>query len=382
MSTAEIYQKTVRHFLAPVRELMDDATVSEVMIVGPNDVYYERAGRIHKASSRFSGEPALMAAVQNIAEYANRRIDANHHSMDARLPTGERVHAIIPPASRVGVCLTIRKFQKSSFDLRKLVEQGSLSAEAAEFLEICVLLHKNIVISGGTGSGKTSMLNALSAAIPKDERIIVIEDSSELQLQQPHTVYLESQPPRPDGRGAVTIRDLFVDSLRMRPDRIVVGEVRRGEALDLIQSMISGHAGSLTTVHANTPRDAARRLETLCLMNDAGLPVYVARTQVASALHIVLQLARFPDGSRRVQTISEACGLDDKQQYRWRDLFQFEAQGRDEAGRVQGRLLCKDRPTFAAEPFQMGFADRVQRTNAVFGDGPIPAPQTLKESNS
>lgn len=366
MSTAELYQKTVRHFLAPVRELMDDATVTEVMVVGPENVYYERAGRIHKSPCRFSGEPALMAAIRNIAEYVNRRIDANHHSLDARLPTGERVHAIIPPASRVGTCLTIRKFLKSSFDLGKLVESGSLTAEAAEFLEICVLLHKNIVISGGTGTGKTSMLNALSAAIPEDERIVVIEDSSELQLHQPHTVYLEAQPPRPDGHGGVTIRDLFVDSLRMRPDRIVVGEVRRGEALDLIQSMISGHAGSLTTVHANTPRDAARRLETLCLMNDAGLPVYVARTQVASALHIILQLSRFSDGSRRVQAITEACGLDDREQYCWRELFQFEGQGCDDQGRIQGQLLCKAVPTFAAEPFQMGLADRVKHTRQVF----------------
>lgn len=366
MSTTGIYEKTIRHFLAPIRDLMDDATVSEVMIVGPDNVYYERAGRIHKSSCCFSGEPGLMAAVRNIAEYVNRRIDANHHSMDARLPSGERVHAIIPPASRVGTCLTIRKFQKSSFDLDKLVESGSLTAEAAEFLSICVLLHKNIVISGGTGTGKTSMLNALSVAIPEEERIVVIEDSSELQLHQQHTVYLETQPPRPDGSGAVTIRDLFVDSLRMRPDRIIVGEVRRGEALDLIQSMISGHAGSLTTVHANTPRDAARRLETLCLMNDAGLPVYVARTQVASALHIVLQLARLSDGSRRIQAISEACGLDDKEQYCWRDLFQFEAQGRDEEGRIQGHLHRKATPTFSQEPFQMGFGDRVKHTKHLF----------------
>jgi pilus assembly protein CpaF len=210
------------------------------------------------------------------------------------------------------------------------------------------------------------MLNALSASIPESERIVVIEDSSELQLHQPHTVYLEAQPPRPDGKGAVTIRDLFVDSLRMRPDRIVMGEVRRGEALDLIQSMISGHAGSLTTVHANTPRDAARRLETLCLMNDAGLPIYVARTQVASALQIVLQLARFPDGSRRVQAISETCGLDDKDQYQWRELFQFQAQGCDDDGRVQGQLQFKAKPSFAAEPFQMGYGERVKASNKVF----------------
>jgi pilus assembly protein CpaF len=197
--------------------------------------------------------------------------------MDARLPDGSRVHVIVPPSARNGCCISIRKFKKSTFNLASLVHSGSISEEAKEFLGLAVLLHKNMVIAGGTGSGKTSLLNALSAEIPEHERIVVIEDSSELQLHQPHTVYLEAQPERPDGTGRVTIRDLFVDSLRMRPDRIVVGEIRRGEALDLIQSMISGHAGSLTTVHATTAYDAAVRLETLSLMSDVALPVHVAR---------------------------------------------------------------------------------------------------------
>lgn len=367
MNTAKIYQQTVRHFLAPIRELMDDPSVTEVMVVGPEKVYFERAGQIHKSGANFASDAELMAAIRNISEYANRRIDENNHSIDARLPTGERVHAIVPPASRVGTCLTIRKFQKSSFDLNSLVDRGSMSPEAAEFLNICVVLHKNIVISGGTGTGKTSMLNALSSAIPDRERIVVIEDSSELQLNQEHAVYLEAQPARPDGQGAVSIRDLFVDSLRMRPDRIVVGEVRRGEALDLIQSMISGHAGSLTTVHANTPRDAARRLETLCLMNDTGLPIYVARAQVASALHLVIQLARYSDGSRRVSAISEACGLDESNEYTWNDLFQFRGSGRDAEGRIQGRLEQVGAPTFASEPAEMGLQDMVTCTSDLFG---------------
>jgi len=366
MNAPEIYQQTLRHFLKPIQGLLDDASVSEVMVVGHKNVYFERAGKIQLSEATFGAESALMAAIRNIAEYSNRRIDVNH-SIDGRLPGGERVHAIVPPASRVGPCLTIRKFQKSTFDLVKLVERGSMSSSAAEFLSLCVQMHKNIVISGGTGTGKTSLLNALSTAIPENERIIVIEDSSELQLNQKHTVYLEAQSTQIDGQKAVTIRDLFVDSLRMRPDRIIVGEVRRGEALDLIQSMISGHAGSLTTVHANTPRDAARRLETLCLMNDAELPVYVARAQVASALHIVVQIIRLPDGSRRVHSIAEACGLDEKNEYTWRELYRFEAEGVDESGNLQGELVASGvRPSFADEPFRMGLGKQVVHSTEMY----------------
>lgn len=367
MDNVEIYQRSVSHFLKPVGELMNDDTVTEVMIIGHETVYFERAGQIFLSNCKFPDEASLLAAVRNIAEYVNRRIDENNHSMDARLPDGSRVHAIIPPSSRRGVCLTIRKFQPSSFDLTKLVDRGSLSAQAREFLEMCVMLHKNTVVSGGTGTGKTSMLNALSAAIPEEERIIVIEDSSELQLNQPHTVYLEAQPPRPDGHGAVTIRDLFVDSLRMRPDRIVVGEVRRGEALDLIQSMLSGHSGSLATVHATTPRDAAIRLETLCLMSDTSLPVFVARTQVGSALDVVLQLVRLADGSRRVHSIAECLGLDEQNNYIFRDIFRFHAKGRDADGKVLGELLPTGiKPTFAGEAFGMGLEHHVKLTQELF----------------
>ncbi len=367
MTVAAIYEQTLRHFLRPIQPLMEDQEVTEVMVVGHENIYFERAGRVYRSECRFPDAAWLMAAIQNIAEYVDRRIDDQHHSLDARLPNGQRVHAIIPPSSRCGICLTIRKFQRATFDLDKLVERGSVSAEAAEFLRLCVLLHKNTVISGGTGTGKTSLLNALSAAIPAEERIIVIEDSSELQLHQPHTVYLEAQQANHEGSHAVTIRDLFVDSLRMRPDRIIVGEVRRGEALDLIQSMISGHAGSLTTVHANTPRDAARRLETLCLMNDAGLPVYVARAQVASAVQIVVQLARFADGSRRVQTISEARGLDERNEYLWQDLYRFTGRGRDALGNLQGELQATGvLPSFADEPQQMGYAEHVRLTSKLF----------------
>lgn len=366
LTSGEIYQKTIQHFLSPIRSLMEDNEVSEILINGPDTVYYEKAGRIHLSDCRFPDVPSLMAAAKNIAEFVNRQIDEDHHSMDARLPDGSRVHVVIPPASRSGICISLRRFQQAVFDLQSLTKLGSLTAEAAEFLALAVLIHKNIVIAGGTGTGKTSMLNALSGEIPEDERIVVIEDSSELQLRQPHTVYLEAQPPRPDGKGAVTIRDLFADSLRMRPDRVIVGEVRRGEALDMVQSMISGHSGALTTVHANTPRDATLRLETLCLMSDVSLPVYVARTQVASALDLVLQIARYRDGSRRVQAISEVLGLDEDNVYQFRDLYQFHTRGFSE-GRIVGQLEpTGESPTFAAEPFALGFGDRVKLTSEVF----------------
>lgn len=368
MLSREIYEQSTRHFLRPVQSLLDDPEVSEILINGYDTVYFEKKGRLYRAEAcKFDTPEALMAAAQNIAEYVNRTVGKDRHSMDARLPDGSRVHVIVAPSSRQGTCISIRKFQKSTFNLDKLVEWGSLTTVTAEFLKICVLLHKNIVISGGTGTGKTSMLNALSSAIAENERIIVIEDSSELQLHQPHTVYLEAQPPRPDGKGQVTIRDLFVDSLRMRPDRIVVGEIRRGEALDLIQAMISGHSGALTTVHATTARDAATRLETLCLMSDVSLPIYVARAQVGSALQLILQIARFGDGSRRVQAISECMGLDAQNNYQFQDLYRFVARGRDADGRIEGELIPTGaKPTFSAEPFQMGYGDQVKQTSTMF----------------
>ncbi|MGE3821043.1 MAG: CpaF family protein [Isosphaeraceae bacterium] len=340
-----IYQETLRHFLGPIAGLLDDPGVSEVMINGPEAVYFERAGRIEKADVRFRDEGALRAAALNVAEYVDRPLDPDHPTLDARLPDGSRVNVLLPPGSRQGTCISIRKFLAAHFSLAAMVERGTLGADAAEFLEIAVRLHKNILISGGTGSGKTTLLNALSGAIPETERIIVIEDSSELRLHQPHTLYLEAQPPRPDGRGALTIRDLFVNSLRMRPDRVIVGEVRRGEALDLVQSMISGHAGSLATVHASDPHTAALRLELLCLMNDAKLPIPVVRSQIAAALDLVVQVARDAEGVRRVVTIAELDGLDASGAYVVRDLFQLGPGGDD------GPILAPTgrEPRFAAE---------------------------------
>jgi pilus assembly protein CpaF len=363
----DIYRESTRHFLAPVLPLLDDPEVSEILINGPETIYFEKSGRLNRAEIRFTSEATLLAAARNIAEFVGRTIDEDHHSMDARLPDGSRVHVIVPPSSRSGVCISIRKFRNDSFDLNKLVQWNSLTAETAEFLSICVELHRNIVIAGGTGSGKTSLLNALSGEIPAHERIVVIEDSSELQLQQPHTVYLESQPARPDGSGQVTIRDLFVDSLRMRPDRIVVGEVRRGEALDLVQSMISGHSGAMSTVHATTAHDAAVRLETLSMMSDVALPSHVARLQVASALHLIVCINRQSDGSRRVESISECMGTDSAGQYVFQDLYRFISQGKDD-GKIVGSLAsCGNQPTFSQSPRQSGIGDRIDLTSGMFG---------------
>jgi len=341
MIRSEIYGKTLRFFLAPVADLLyEDESVTEVLINGPSTIYCERGGRLERVDRGFADEEVLMAAIRNLAEYVHRRVDDEHHSMDARLPEPDRfrVHVIIPPVSRQGPCVSIRKFRKSNTSLEWLISKGALDEDVAAYLRLMVQVHRNLIVSGGTGSGKTSLLNALSAHLPPHERILVIEDSSELQLQQPHVVYLEARPPRPDGKGGVTIRDLFVDSLRMRPDRIVVGEVRRGEALDMIQSMLTGHDGAMSTVHASNPLLALVRLETLCLMSDTHMPVYVARAQVASAIQVIVQVNRFSDGSRRLSAISEVEGLDENEKYRLRDLYRFRVEGREADGRIRGRL--------------------------------------------
>lgn len=310
MSREAIFAASLGYFLQPIAEFLNDDSVTEVMVNGAETVYIERQGKLLLTEARFVSEDSLLSAVHNVAQYVGREVGPHRPILDARLPDGSRVHAILPPSARTGLYLNIRKFSRQRLSLGKLVQLGSLTEDAKEFLEICIRLRKNLVVSGGTGTGKTSLLNALSDAIPEDERVVVIEDSSELSLNQAHTLYLESQKPDAFGRGELTIRQLFATSLRMRPDRILVGEVRGGEALDMIQSMLSGHAGSMTTVHASQPRDALIRLETLSLMSDVSLPIYVARTQVAAAIHLVVQLARFTeDGSRRITRISEVRGL-------------------------------------------------------------------------
>jgi pilus assembly protein CpaF len=375
MVSQEIYEKTTRHFLSPVAAFLSDETVSEILINGPSEVFVERYGRLQRVEGvAFSGHAALFAAARNIAEFAGKPLVRGVHSLDARLPDGSRVHIILPPCSRIGVCLSIRKFNPAKLALHDLIENGTLSVAAAEFLTLAVQLHRNIVVSGGTGSGKTSLLNALSGEIDPDERIVVIEDSSELQLQQPHTVYLESQAGEIDGVGSVSIRDLFVDSLRMRPDRIVVGEVRRGEALDLVQSMISGHSGAMTTVHASSPIDAATRLETLSLMAGIDLPMHVARTQVASAVQLVVQINRLPDGKRRIVNIAECLGLSDDGKYRFRELFHRSHSEVSRSADSQGNATTERELVATGELVSFrnlvsdyGLLDRIDHCSEIFG---------------
>ncbi|MEW4531071.1 ATPase, T2SS/T4P/T4SS family [Maioricimonas sp. JC845] len=364
MNRDNVFEASIAYFLGPIGEHLQDDSVTEIMVNGHDEIYIERAGRLYPSPHQFLSEDALRSAVHNIAQYVGREIDEDRPILDARLPDGSRVHAVIPPSARRGTYLTIRKFKRDIYSLPDFVGLGSLSDSAREFLEIAVRLRKNIVVAGGTGTGKTTFLNALSTAIPAEERIVVIEDSSELRLDQEHCLYLESQQSDSFGRGGVTIRQLFRASLRMRPDRIIVGEVRGGEALDMVQSMISGHSGSMTTVHATSPRDAMVRLETLSLMSDVELPVYVARAQAASAINLVVQLSRFTeDGSRKVTRITEQCGLDEQNRFSFRDLFVSRLTGHRADGMLEAALdPTGEQPSFATEPFEYGLDGMISHT--------------------
>lgn len=333
-----VHAWSLRFLLSPVVPFLDDATVSEVMINGAADVRVERRGRIEKTTAQFPSEESLMAAARNIAQYVGKRISSDTSRFDARLPDGSRVHVILPPASRQGVCMSIRKFFRTPISLDKLVELGSLTAEVREFLEICVCAERNMLVAGGTGSGKTTLLNVLSSLIPVDQRIIVLEDSSELQLQQEHVLYFETRPADRHGRGAVSIRDLFHSSLRMRPDRIVVGECRGGEAMDMVQAMTSGHGGSMTTLHADSPADALNRLETMALMSGVELPVLPLRSQIASAIEVVVQVGRLAGGARRVLAVAEVLGLDETGRYRVKEIYRFVPAGKSPDGTALGTL--------------------------------------------
>jgi pilus assembly protein CpaF len=291
--------------LGPLEPLLSDASVDEVMVNGPGEVYVERRGRIERTGVAFGGEAELMHAIERVLAPLGRRVDEAAPLCDARLPDGSRVNVVIPPLALSGPCLTVRRFRRDGFSLRELVARGTLPGEVAELLALCVAARASVLVSGGTGSGKTTTLNALSGAIPGEERIVTIEDAAELRLRQRHVVRLEARPANLEGRGEVTIRQLVVNALRMRPDRIVVGEVRGAEALDMLQALNTGHDGSLTTVHANSPADALRRLETLALMAGVGLPHAAVRDQVASALDVVVHQARLTDGSRVVESVSE-----------------------------------------------------------------------------
>lgn len=340
----EVFNEALR--LGPLEDFLEDETITEIMVNGPHQVYVERAGRLELTDQSFLDEGSVLAIIERIVSPIGRRIDESQPYVDARLADGSRVNAIIHPLSLIGPCLTIRKFSKVPFTDKDLIRFGTLTPEIAQFLEICLLLRKNTVVSGGTGSGKTSLLNVLSNYLPATERIVTIEDAAELRLGQPHLVRLEARPPNIEGRGSVPIRDLVRNALRMRPDRIIVGECRGGEALDMLQAMNTGHDGSLTTVHANAPRDVIARLETMVLMSGMDLPSRAIREQIASAIDLIVHEARFSDGSRKVTHVTEVVGLEGNQ-ITMQDLFVFTQTGIGDGGKIIGRM----RPTGAVPTF-------------------------------
>jgi pilus assembly protein CpaF len=338
----------------PINGLLNDPSVSEVMVNGPRQVYIERHGKLELTEVFFRDNDHVMHVIEKIVAPIGRRIDESSPMVDARLPDGSRVNAIIPPLSLVGPCITVRKFSRDPFTIKDLIRFGTLTEQMAWFLEACVKARLNIIVSGGTGSGKTTTLNVLSSFIPNDERIVTVEDAAELQLRQEHVVSLESRPPNIEGKGAVIIRDLVRNCLRMRPDRIVVGEVRGGEALDMLQAMNTGHDGSLTTGHANSPRDMLARLETMVLMAGMELPVRAIREQIASAIDVIIQQARLRDGSRKITHITEVQGMEGDV-ITLQDVFIFEQRGVDERGRILGRLKATGiRPKFVEKFIQSG----------------------------
>jgi pilus assembly protein CpaF len=331
--------------LGPIQPLMDDPSISEVMVNGPKQVYVERAGRLELTNIQFQDDGHVMRIIERIVSPLGRRIDESSPMVDARTQNGSRVNAVIPPLAIYGPCITIRKFSKDPLKAEDLIRFGSISPEMVTFLKACVQVRLNILVSGGTGTGKTTMLNVLSDFIPTDERILTIENAAELQLRQEHVVTLESRPSNIEGKGEITINDLVINALRMRPDRIVVGECRGGEALAMLQAMNTGHDGSMTTLHANTPRDAVARLETMVLMAGAELPVKAIREQVASAIDLIIQIERMKDGTRKVVNITEVQGMEGDVIV-MQDVFQFEQTGL-ENGKIVGRLKATGiRPKF------------------------------------
>ncbi|HVA26135.1 MAG TPA: CpaF family protein [Chloroflexota bacterium] len=340
--------------LGPIQSLLDDASISEVMVNGPDQIYFERNGVLALSDRVFKDDGHILRVIEKIVAPLNRRIDERSPMVDARLPDGSRVNAIIPPLAIDGPTLTIRKFSKVPYQVDDLIRFRTLSAEIVEVLKACIMMRLNIIVSGGTGTGKTTLLNVLSSFIPPTERVITIEDPAELQLRQRHLVRLETRPANIEGEGQISQRELVRNALRMRPDRIVVGEVRGGEAFDMLQAMNTGHDGSLTTVHANTPRDALSRVENMVLMAGLDLPAKAIREQVASAINLIVHLTRMRDGSRRVTNVTEIVGME-SQVVTMQDIFVFQARGLDDEGRILGSVLPTGlRPKFAERFEQYG----------------------------
>ena len=334
-----VFSATLLGFFDPVRRYLDDPSVTEVMINGPGKIYIERKGKLHKVDAVFPNVKSLYAALRNTAQYVGKHVDEERPLLEGRLPDGSRVAAVLPPAGTGGPYVAIRRFFGEKLTMQRLLELDSVTPDGAEMIRVLVESKQNVIIAGGTSSGKTSLLNAVSEVIPEDERVVVIEDSKELALLRDHVVTLEARPADAKGRGEVTIRSLFRITLRMRPDRIVIGELRGGEALDLVQAMTSGHGGCLTTLHATYPRDVLTRLETMTMMADIEMPLAAMRAQIASAVDVVIQAARFRDGTRKVTHISEITGFDmSKGTYQINDLFLRKVTGVDGDGHVVSTL--------------------------------------------
>jgi len=345
-----VFENSIKGFLGPVWHLLTDEKVTEVMINGHNEVWVEIRGKIQKTDAKFKDEDALRSAVNNIAQSVGRRISDEEPRLDARLPNGFRVHAVIPPCSRKGTTVAIRKFATIQFTFKDYITIGAMTADAAAFLDICMKLGKNILVSGGTGSGKTTLLSVLSNRIPKGQRVLVIEDSSELKVEYEHVVFFETQQADEGGKGEVTIRDLLKSALRLRPDRIIVGEVRGSEALELIQAMNTGHKGCMGTIHANSAEDALVRLEALAQGGDGQLSERALRHQIGSAIDVVVQISRYGDGSRRLGSISEVLGFDDTGAYAVTPIYEIPRLIKQPDGKLKGDIEPTGRvPTFIGE---------------------------------
>ncbi len=352
----------------PIQPLLDDPNIDEVMVNGPKSVYVEKSGVLSKTGITFENNEQVLRVIDRIILPLGRRIDADTPTVDARLPDGSRVNAVIPPVAIDGASITIRKFRKDKLSVRQLIELGSLTQPMAEFLRACVLSRLNIVVSGGTGSGKTTLLNVLSSMIPENERIVTIEDAAELQLQQDHVLRLETRPANLEGKGMVTIRDLVRNALRMRPDRIIVGECRGGETFDMLQAMNTGHDGSLTTLHANTPRDALSRLETMVMMAGLELPIKVIRQQVSSAIDLIIQQTRLKGGERKIVAITEVAGMEGDTIV-LTDIFRYEQTGITPDGKVIGQIKPTGiRPLFGPQLEAAGFKLGAELFGANMGD--------------
>ena len=341
--------------LGPLEPILADPSITEIMVNGADAIWVERDGKLQPSAARFTSDEAIRSVIERIVAPLGRRIDESSPMVDARLPDGSRVNAIIPPLAVRGPALTIRRFARKTLEVDDLVRLGTASASMMAFLRVCIAARRNLIVSGGTGSGKTTLLNVLSNLISPDERLITSEDAAELRLSHPHLVTLEARPPNLEGRGAITIRDLVRNALRMRPDRVIIGECRGGEALDMLQAMNTGHEGSLTTVHANSARDALSRLEVMVLMADLDLPIAVVREQIASAVDLVVHQVRGPDGVRRITSIVEVTGMESGR-LQTQELFQFLQSGLDESMRVQGEFeCCQSVPHFYEELAQAGW---------------------------